>query len=408
MRPVESPSSMISSSACASSAPSSPSWTAATRSASRPRRPSSKTMASTACASPSATSAAAGFNFTVALGMGLLPEDRVQLVLEAAGLDRAVDPALLRRIRLPPPAPGALGLARLDRTRARCATDGRVAAVVEGVIGNVVLAHVVPDLVLRPLGERVELHDRAVVVVDLDLADVRPRRPLVAAQARDPRVELGQVLVQRLDLAHVAAEQPVLDRLAEEVEALRSDHPAHVLRIRLDDLEVQARVFGAQPLDQLVRLVRQAAGVHGEHPDLRVEVVGHVDEGDAVDLKRGRDTEARAETIDRPLEDELRLLALELDRELARLQLVEQLVRAHAAATSSRRLRAGSSFASAPSSSSESRRWKSVNDSPSPRPSSQPRIRPSTAASSPSLGTRRKSGRAIAGSGPSEPRTKMS
>src|SRR6266542_1653485 len=334
MRPVESPSSMISSSACASSAPSSPSWTAATRSASRPRRPSSKTMASTACASPSATSAAAGFNFTVALGMGLLPEDRVQLVLEAAGLDRAVDPALLRRIRLPPPAPGALGLARLDRTRARCATDGRVAAVVEGVIGNVVLAHVVPDLVLRPLGERVELHDRAVVVVDLDLADVRPRRPLVAAQARDPRVELGQVLVQ--------------------------------------------------PLAQLVRLVRQAAGVHGEHPDLRVEVVGHVDEGDAVDLKRGRDTEARAETIDRPLEDELRLLALELDRELARLQLVEQLVRAHAAATSSRRLRAGSSFASAPSSSSESRRWKSVNDSPSPRPSSQPRIRPSTAASSPS------------------------
>ena len=48
---------------------------------------------------------------------------------------------------------------------------------------DVVLADVVPDLVLLPLGERVQLDDRAVVVVDLDLADVRARRPLVPAKA---------------------------------------------------------------------------------------------------------------------------------------------------------------------------------------------------------------------------------
>src|SRR5205823_12926809 len=173
MRPVERPSSMISSSACASASSSSPSPIAATRSARRPRRSSSCTIASTAWVSPSATSAASG----ASLVMRVVSEDRVQLVLEAAGLDRAMDSALLRRIRLTPPEAGAIGLARLDRARARRAADRRVALVVQRVIRHVVLAHVVPHLVLRPLGQRVELDDRAVVVIDLDLADVGARRP---------------------------------------------------------------------------------------------------------------------------------------------------------------------------------------------------------------------------------------
>src|SRR6266498_3134194 len=205
MRPVESPSSMISSSACASSSSSSPSWTAATRSASRPRLSPSCTSASTACASPSATSAAAGLSFTAGLVIGVFSEDGVQLVLEAAGLDRAVDAALLRGVRLPPPAAGAVGLAGTNRARARCAADRCVALVVERVVGHVVLAHVVPDLVLRPLGEWVQLHDRAVVVIDLDLADVRARRPLVAPKPSDPGVERGEMLGQRSNLADVAA-----------------------------------------------------------------------------------------------------------------------------------------------------------------------------------------------------------
>src|SRR5439155_5808387 len=242
MRPVESPSSMISSSACASSSPSSPSWTAATRSASRPRLSASCTSASTACASPSATSAAAASSLTAALAIGILSEDRVQLVLEAAGLDRAVDAALLRRVRLPPPPSGAVGLAGTNRTRARCAADRGIALVVQRVIRHVVLAYVVPDLVLRPFRERVELHDRTVVVVDLDLANVRPGRPLITAEPRDPGVEGGEVPGQRANLANVAAEESVLDRLAKQVEALPLDHAADVLLLRREDLQVQARV----------------------------------------------------------------------------------------------------------------------------------------------------------------------
>src|SRR5262249_14116606 len=127
----------------------------------------------------------------------VLAEDRVQLVLEPAGLDGAMDAALLGRVRLPPPPPGARGLARPDRARARCAADRRVALRVERVQRNLPLPHVVPDLLLAPLGERVELDDRSVVVVDLDLADVAACRPLVAAEARDPRVEPGEVPRER-------------------------------------------------------------------------------------------------------------------------------------------------------------------------------------------------------------------
>src|SRR5438128_2685962 len=128
-------------------------------------------MARTACASARATSCASAPS-VIALALIVLSDERVKLVLEAAGLDGAMDAALLGRIRLPPPAPVARPLARRDRARARRAADRRVAALVERVGRHLVLARVLPDLVLGPLRERVELDDRTVVVVDLDLADI--------------------------------------------------------------------------------------------------------------------------------------------------------------------------------------------------------------------------------------------
>ena len=89
----------------------SPSSTAATSSARRPRIVSSRAIACTVCTSASATSRAS----PRAASLSLLADQRTQLVLEAAGLDRAVDAALLRRVRLPPPAAGAQVLARLGR-----------------------------------------------------------------------------------------------------------------------------------------------------------------------------------------------------------------------------------------------------------------------------------------------------
>src|SRR5207253_904633 len=128
---------------------------AATSDARRPRRSSSCTMASTACASPRTTSRASGPSLTAPfLPVRVVAEDGMELVLEAAGLDGAMDAALLRRVLFPPPAAGAVRLPRLDRPRAGCAADRGVAAVVERVVWDVVLADVVPDLLLGPLRQR--------------------------------------------------------------------------------------------------------------------------------------------------------------------------------------------------------------------------------------------------------------
>src|SRR5471032_1365398 len=241
MRPVCNPSSSTDSSSSAESRSTSPSPTADTSSASRDRIASSRAIDCTVCASASATSRASPFSATP-LSLTVVSDQRAQLVLEPARFDRAVDPALLRGVRLPPPAPGAEVLALFCRPCAGRTADRGVALVVEGVVGQLVLAHVVPHFVLGPFGERVELHDRAVVVVDLDLADVTAGRPLVAPQAGDPRVEPGKVPLERQDLPHLAAEQPVLDALVEEVRPETRGHPRDGCRARRDQVELEVRV----------------------------------------------------------------------------------------------------------------------------------------------------------------------
>src|SRR6266446_5430812 len=101
-----------------------------------------------------------------------------EFVLEAAGLDRAMHPALLRCAGLPPPSPRARFMAFGHRPRAWRASDRFVALVVERVVRNFVGAKVVPHLALGPIGQRRELHDSTVIVIDLDLTDVRSRSPL--------------------------------------------------------------------------------------------------------------------------------------------------------------------------------------------------------------------------------------
>ena len=166
----------------------------------------------------------------------------MELVLEAAGLDGAMHAALLRRARLPPPTAGTDGLAGRDRAGARSAADRRVALRVQRMHGDVVVSEVVPDLVFGPLGERVELEETAVVVVDLDLADVRTARPLVAAQSGDPGVEPRERSRQRLHLADVAAEKALLDRVAEQVRAVTVDEALDLQCVGRQQLEPETRV----------------------------------------------------------------------------------------------------------------------------------------------------------------------
>src|SRR5258708_25272136 len=204
------------------------------------------------------------------------------------------------------------------------------------------------------------------------------------------------MLRQRTHLAHLAAEQPVVDRAIEEVRAVAADHLRDLVPVRREQLQVESGIAVAQLLDQLVRLARQASRVDTEHLDRWIERVRHVDQRDAVDLEGGRDRDARRELAECPLEHRLRLVALALDGELAGFPLVE-LERSHAVTSSSlTRCFAGSSPASAPSSSSSSLRANAGKLSPSLRPPSQPALSPSPAPSNSSVGARRNRDRPIA------------
>src|SRR2546423_11211963 len=74
------------------------------------------------------------------------------------------------------------------------AADRRVAAVVQLVVRHVVAHDVVPHVGLAPVRERVRL-PQAVLVVPVQLGGVRAAWRLLAAQAGDPGVDLGEGLL---------------------------------------------------------------------------------------------------------------------------------------------------------------------------------------------------------------------
>src|SRR5450755_511522 len=109
-----------------------------------------------------------------------------------------VDSAL--GLLLPAPATFAAG----PGLRARRAPDRRIARIVERMVGKIVLEDVAPDVLLGPVGERIELPDPAGVVV-LELGRRGARRRLFTPDSGDPRVDAAQRLLQSHDLGFTAA-----------------------------------------------------------------------------------------------------------------------------------------------------------------------------------------------------------
>src|SRR5262249_40792422 len=88
--------------------------------------------------------------------------------------------------------------------RARGTADRLIALVVERVIREVAVVDAAAEVLLGPLGQRVELPDPA-LVVELDVLGRGARRALLAAQPGDPGVDAAQRLLQGRDLGGRAA-----------------------------------------------------------------------------------------------------------------------------------------------------------------------------------------------------------
>ncbi len=153
-------------------------------------------------------------------------------------------------------------------------------------------------VVLGPAGDRGDLH-LLPLLVPADHRGVRPARGLVAAQAGRPGLVVLQASLQRLHLAHGAAQVGVaVVQLRAVLRVLLGDRLA---RRERDDVDVHHGVDRVAGADGLLEVV---AGVEEDYVDLGA--AGHRAGGEVGDhrvLHGGGHAEALAERLGRPLED---------------------------------------------------------------------------------------------------------
>ena len=97
---------------------------------------------------------------------------------------------------------------------------------VKRVEGHVVAADVVPDVVRRPFDERVDLHHTE-TLVDLGPRAIGAIRGLIAADRRDPRIEIRSAPLRAEGLSGAGSTRPALslpERLAELSSLLIDTH----------------------------------------------------------------------------------------------------------------------------------------------------------------------------------------
>src|SRR5271157_1212743 len=94
--------------------------------------------------------------------------------------------------------------ADLDRLRAMRAPDAGIIAVVQRVVGKVMIADVFPNLFRSPIGQRIDLNHPK-LRVPAELAGAGALRRLIAADGGEPGVQLGEFLSQRLQFSQIAA-----------------------------------------------------------------------------------------------------------------------------------------------------------------------------------------------------------
>ena len=164
--------------------------------------------------------------------------------------------------RLPPPAPGTHILTRLNGACTGFATDTGVASIMQLVIRDMMLLDIVPDLLLRPRDERIDL-DELVYLVPLHDLHVLAGDTLLTSQATDPGIEALEGTVERFELANLAATVATLYAVVEEVDALFAHHALHLAVVGEEHLYLYA-VGQVGLVNELVGLREEAPGVEGE------------------------------------------------------------------------------------------------------------------------------------------------
>src|SRR5665213_1961821 len=182
--------------------------------------------------------------------------------MQRIGVQTALGLAFL----LPPPASGALRLARLHSARAGRTAYGKEALSMQRVHRHAVIAGKTRGVGARPVIERVDL-DQAAGGIDAGEGDFGAMFGLIGAQTGDPSGGAFKRAIERFDLAHMTTSLPRRDRTLEPAgtlfadqcfeRALRRHNGAHAPAIFL---------FGRRP--DVMRLRKQPAGVERHQIDI--------------------------------------------------------------------------------------------------------------------------------------------
>src|SRR5918995_3927905 len=221
----------------------------------------------------------------------------------------AVQPAL--GFLAPAPPPGTRVFAVSYRGRAWRAADARVPAVMEGVVGHGVGVNEGPHVVVAPRRERVDLHPVA-GRVGFDDGSMGTLRSLFPPDGRNPRVHFCQLVLQRRDLAEIAASIgiPGPECVPECRTLLRNGQ-------RWSHRPNAQPVAGLEPPPEIVGLVEQQPGVHSEYVDWQRLLGNQVNENAALGAEPRAERHAWCKLVRGPGEDVRCRLSFELRRPFA-------------------------------------------------------------------------------------------
>jgi hypothetical protein len=178
-----------------------------------------------------------------------------------------------------------------------CTTDAQIALIMQGVIGHLSLKYVLPDLLLAPESQRIDLH-KVPARVPFDRLGVGSCGGLVAAYGGHPGPAALERLLQGLDFAQPAAEVRVARPQAFAVELF--------LRFGGDGglegayLYLVTLLYAAA---QFVGFREEKVCVDKEDIELRVDLCGDVYERRAFCAEAGCDGYAVGEFGKRPLQN---------------------------------------------------------------------------------------------------------
>jgi len=199
-------------------------------------------------------------------------------------------PACNDLLLLPPPSSGALGFSGSYGARARCAADRSEAAVVQNMIGNVVLADERNHLFTRPIEQWVDF-DQPVARRDDRKGGGDTLIGLIGTQAGDPRDSARERPPEWFDLAHGAARVSRFDRGIKSIDTLMPHQRFEPGAIGISgDNAPAVSVFGLPP--EIEGLRKQPAGIEGHHVDREPLAEDRMGDGLVLDAEARREDDA--------------------------------------------------------------------------------------------------------------------